>query len=361
MSVTLHLTACRQNAERKTVVMWSGGDASARGFQLVLASKRLPAEDVARALAEGHPDVRLVDVPASAGAVADDLTPAGQPCYYGVVAIGSDGSRKASRFRAAPMTEWPEGTVRLSELAPAGTSSPTFEEPPRGRPGKVDADEKLAARKRAQAKALEAAMGREEASAEPARRPALRPPSDYPVDRFGLPMIGATQTWDGVRVLWEAERFEAEAYEVFIADRRLEADEAAALLRGEEISGAWVRAFPPEARVVIDNLTPRESRGWYAVVARAEGGLREVLGCTAQGSDECRVVEAPFFDPDRLEEVREMAEQQVREARAQLHWWQAEQDAGAWREALRLCGDALAILPGHPAAAALRNEIERMR
>ena len=89
--------------------------------------------------------------------------------------------------------------------------------------------------------------------------------------------------------------------------------------------------------------------------------MREVLGCAAQSSDECNVRKAPFFDASQLDEVRSLANGQVREARMQLMIFKEEQDVGAWREALRMVGDALAIFPDFPEAIALEQEVKAAR
>lgn len=513
MGIALNLMAARQGATQHTVVMWSGQDATAKSLVLIVARRRLDADEVEQAATAGHVEADRVVVPASAGAVVDDLTSPGEPRYYGVLAVAADGSFKPTRFRAGPMAELPEGTLKYSSIGgkalggamasapgpvrgafapgaaapvpgpapvtgsafvratgtppsaesapgpvrgpfalgsppPAPLASPTtgafavrgpfsagspspaplaapttgafavrapvsqaFEAPsipapPAPPPDPMEARRQaqlraqqaaasasaapaqasepapaidpMEARRQAQARAHQAAAA---ASADPApggddpmasRRGAqarartapaetVPPPSDFPVGRFGLRMSGGTQSWDGLRILWEGEGKEAAAYEVFIADHPLSPDEVSELVTAGRLDGAAVKAFSPSVKAVIDNVTPRDARGYYAVVARNVSGGRELVGCAAQGFDECQVRKAPFFDPSALEEVRSLANGQVREARVQLMIFREEQDVGAWREALRMTGDALVIYPDFPEAIALEQEIRAAR
>lgn len=482
MAVPIALQACRQGTTQATVIHW-GADAGPRGVVLVVARRRLLPEEIVRALGGAPGDAEVVPVPAGTPAVVDDVTGAGEACYYGV--FSASGSTPAPvRFRAGAMSEMPQGTARLSaarERARAGVRAPT--RPPDGAavaatsPGAVPApagvragsvvtgavravpasttsaglrvpatgpareavprpaaadvvtgatrahtgvvpagpgpgavatgslragattpgtplqavaaearrqaqlraqqaaaavpvstEDPREARRQAQIRAEQGARAVESPPPEvgaPASRAAVSrgasaavdPSSAFPIDRFGLPMIGANQSWDGLRIQWEDEGKGAAAWEVFVADHPLHAEEVGELLRGERVPGAFVRAFAAGVRAVIDNRTDRDSRMYCGVVARRADGERFPVGCTALSSDRCQVLDAPLLDPERVEAVRELARAQVREARAQLHWWKAEQDVGAWREALRVVGDALAIAPGFTPALELKAEI----
>ena len=404
MSITMSLLAARQNAAQPTVVMWSGAEATATGLVLVVARRRLDPQELEEALGGGHEQAQCVRFPTSTGAVQDDVTPAGEPRYYGVLAALPDGSYKPARFRAGAMRELPEGTVRLSALGgqpfaaaataelPAAPSAPIAPAPVPGSTAargpfapSAPAPEPMEARRQAQAQAPQQAPAPAATDPMEARRQAQRraqqvagggavepsraaapvetvaPPGDFPIERFGVRMIGATQSWDGLRIEWEAEGKPAAAYELFIADHPLAPEEVGEAIGGEAGSGVLVRAFPRSVKGVIDNVTPREQRAYYGVVARAERGRREVVGCVAQGVDQGGSRELPFFDAKRLDDVRSHANGQLREARVQLMIFQEEGDVGAWREALRLVQDALAIHPQLPAAAALEAEIRAAR
>lgn len=481
MPIALNLMACRQNPASQTVVMWGGAEAGASHLVLLVARRRLAPEEVDAALAAGLPDVDRVRVPATAGAVQDDLTPGAEPRYYGVVAALADGSFKPLRFRAGAMSELPDGTLQYSSLggkaleaapaaspppapaatgpvrgpfaasaepapapapvstgairgpfarsaddappapapastgptrgpfarsaddAPAPAPAPVSTGPTRGpfarsaeeapapapaapavdpmearRQAQLRAQQAAAAasgdappavdpmeaRRRAQQQAAAAASGGDVVAPSRSRAAAVvqvAPPSEFPIARFGLRMSGATQSWDGLRILWESEGKPAEAYEVVVADHPLDPDEVGDLLSGRDVGGARVRAFARSVKTVIDNVTPRDARGYSGVIARAEDGSRELIGSVAQSVDECNVREAPFFDAANLGDVRDLANGAVREAKMQLLIFSEEQDVGAWREALRLVGDALAIYPGFEPATTLEREIRAAR
>jgi hypothetical protein len=174
-------------------------------------------------------------------------------------------------------------------------------------------------------------------------------------------MQAAIQSWDGLRIEWEAEREDAAAYEVFVADRALVPAEVGELMRGEALDGAFVRAFPASVRAVIDNRTPRETRGYYAVVSRSAEGFRRLIGCSARSVDDGAAKAAPFLDPASMQEVRGLARGYLREARVQLMIFREEGELGAWKEGLRLCEDALAVYPGLPDALATVAEIRAAR
>lgn len=377
MSIPLTFMAARQNPASPTVVLWGGGAATTTSIVVLIATKRLDPEESDQALSGAFDGALRFVLPSETDALLDDVSPAGEPRYYAVVAVEKEGERKPLRFRAGAMSQPPERTVRASSVLSASVAPPQETAPetpsslkppvpapePRAEPPAPTPDARRAAQKRAQALASASEPApREPSSKTPNTETALpRPSSDYPIERFGLRMSAATQTWDGLRVQWEDEGREVEAFEVVVAGHPLDPNEVAALLRGEAVSGAWVRVFPPAVRKVIDNVTAREARGYYAVIAREAGGGRTPIGCVAQGWDECRVMDAPFFNPDDTEEARDLANGQVREARIQLMLWREDEDVGAWREALRLVNEALAIHPQFQAAIECKRDIEAAR
>lgn len=394
MSTPLTFMACRQNAASPTIVLWGGAEPGTTHLLVVVARRRLTREEGDAALSGQHPEAVLLQVPTTADALRDDISPAGEPRYYAVQSVWPDGSRKPLRFRAGPMSQPPESTLDASSLvveqsspepvsAPSPTATSTFRvpiaaemtaatdsvEPPSvvsvAAPAPTPASDAMARRRAAQQRAqqaVEASDDAEPSSTTRARHEAApRPSSDFPIAQFGLRMHGATQTWDGLRVQWETDGKEADAFEVVVSDHPLVPDEVGELLSGQSTSGAYVKVFPGSVRCVVDNVTPREARGYYAVIARTSGGDRVPVGCVAQGWDECRIARAPFYAPDDIEEVRSLANGQVREARVQFMLWNEEEDVGAWREALRLVGDALVILPGFQPALDLKKEIESAR
>jgi hypothetical protein len=168
-------------------------------------------------------------------------------------------------------------------------------------------------------------------------------------------MQGGTQTWDGLRLTWEPSPRIA-AWEVIVSDHPIFDEEVADALAGRADFTAAM-AFHPSVDGVIDNVTPRDSRGWYALLARSKEGERmphpfRVGDAAASG----RPV-APFFNANRTGELRAEVEEMLGQAREQLARWTAEQDRGARREAQRLVADALRIYPGFAAAQALLAEI----
>src|SRR5205814_703829 len=89
-----------------------------------------------------------------------------------------------------------------------------------------------------------------------------------PVD---IRMQGATQTWDGLRIYWEREP-RAAAYEVIASDHQIFGEELADALAGKA-DFTTATAVAPSVTCVLANVTPRESRGWYAVLGQTERGL----------------------------------------------------------------------------------------
>jgi hypothetical protein len=168
-------------------------------------------------------------------------------------------------------------------------------------------------------------------------------------------MTGADQTWDGLRICWERDP-RAAAFEVIVSDHRISGDELAEALGGRA-DFTTAAALPALATGVIDNVTPRDTRGWYAVLLRTREGRRlphpfHVGDAAATGR-----AAAPFLNPNRTAEVRAEAEGMIEDARAQWDRWKAEQDGGARAEAKRLVCDALLVFPGLASAAALAAEM----
>lgn len=363
MSVALTFMASRQSPASPTIVLWGGVDPGTTRLVVLVSRRRLTPDEADAALSGTLPECERFLVPPTVDALRDDVSPAGPARYYAVLAEQSDGSRKPLRFRAGPMSQPPEQTLDASTLRPSPApvvqpaSAPVAASPvPETTP--VDP---LEARRAAQRRAQQAVLDASPVEVSARADKSVRPPSDFPSGRFGLRMIGATQTWDGLRVQWESEGREADAYEVVIADHPLAPEEVGDLLSGEAVPGAAVQAVGRSVRAVIDNHTPREARGYYAVIARTESGDRAPVGCVAQGWDECRVAQAPFFNPQALDEIRDLANGQVREARVQLMLWEEEQDAGAWREALRLAEEALIVYPHFVPALECRRDVEASR
>ena len=189
------------------------------------------------------------------------------------------------------------------------------------------------------------------ASAEP---PA--PPSSIPLEQdLEVRMIGANQTWDGLRIWWEREP-RAAAYEIIVSDHQIFGDEMKDALAGR---ADFITAVAVGLNVgaVIDNVSPRDARGWYAVLIRARDGKRaahpfQVADAAASGK-----AVAPFLNPNRTAEVRAEAEGMVEEAREQWQRWKSDHDGGARAEARRLLQDSLLVYPGLPSAKALAAEM----
>ena len=88
-------------------------------------------------------------------------------------------------------------------------------------------------------------------------------------------MKGSTQTWDGLRLYWERDA-RAAAYEIIVSDHQIFDDEVRQALAGTA-DFTTVVAVAPAVTCVIDNVTAREARGWYSVIARGRDGKRSVL------------------------------------------------------------------------------------
>ena len=271
-------------------------------------------------------------------------------------------ARMAGEVPAAPPPEAPR----------AAAPPPPRAEPPRAEPPPPAAEDPLEARKRAQREARERAVAAAPApaaapvrAAEPAAEPRAsssvsaeppRPPADVPLaEPVDIHMQGATQTWDGLRIYWEREP-RAAAYEIIASDHQIFGDELGDALAGKA-DFTTATAVAANVMAVIDNTTPREARGWYAVLVRYRDGKRAPhtfkLGDAAQSGK----ASAPFLNPNRTGELRAEVEGLLADAKEQWERWKAEQDGGARREAKRMVGDALLIWPDYPAAKKLLAEI----
>lgn len=167
-------------------------------------------------------------------------------------------------------------------------------------------------------------------------------------------MSGGTQTWDGLRIHWEREP-RAAAYEIIASDHQIFGDEVADALAGKaDFTSAT--AVAPAVTCVIDNVTARESRGWFAVLVRFQDGKREAHPFQVGDAAISGRPAGPFINPNRTGEVRAEAEDLIAQAQEQWERWKNEQDGGARREAKRMVQDALLIFPGHPTAKKLAEE-----
>lgn len=182
------------------------------------------------------------------------------------------------------------------------------------------------------------------------------PPSAFRLEQaLELHMQAATQTWDGLRIFWERDP-RAAAYEVIASDHHLTGEEVAEALAGRG-DFTTVVAVAPAVTCVIDNTTPREARGWYAVlVRRLDGGRAPHPFKVGDAAASWRPA-APFLNPNRTAELGAEVESLLARSRERWRRWTAEGDSGARWEAKRLVGDALLIWPDHPAAKALLEEM----
>jgi hypothetical protein len=228
------------------------------------------------------------------------------------------------------------------------------------------AEDPLEARKRAQREARQRAAAdtpapptpppavRSEPAPAPAREP--DPPAAVPLsESLDLRMQGATQTWDGLRIVWERDP-RAAAYEVIASDHQIFGEELADALAGRADFTTAV-AVPASVTAVIDNTTPRESRGWYAVLARGRDGHRTAHPFSVGDAATTGRASAPFLNPNRTGELRAEVEGLLADAREQWARWTSSQDGGARHEARRMVSDALLMWPDYPAAKRLLAEM----
>lgn len=263
-----------------------------------------------------------------------------------------------------------EARARAAGEAPsAAPEAPRTAQPAPAPAPRPSAEEDIEARKRAQREARErpaAATPSPESARGPAPAPVretpaasaepVKPPAEVPLSEpIDVRMQGATQTWDGLRIYWDRDP-RAAAYEVIASDHQLFGDELADALAGKA-DFTTAMAFAPSVTCVIDNTTPREARGWYAVLARSRDGKRAPLAFKLGDAASSGKASAPFLNPNRTGELRAEVEGLLADAREQWERWKSEQDGGARREAKRMASDALLIWPDYPAAKKLLAEI----
>ena len=439
MALNLVLVPQRQSA--KGMALAWGEMEGVQSFHVFVAQKRLSPEELEAAQLKGGTDECLVaKVGPEVKSVVDDVTPQGEPRFYGVAMVFPDGAVKPARFRALPdgatgesfalstvkagaARPRPGATARPGGAAPAGNAGPKAggeedplearkraqrearmraiagappTEPPaaaappaapppparaatppvRAAPPPAEApsraaestraaapapvsagppaEDPLEARKRQQAAARAAREGGEPPA--PASSEAPPPPSSIPLEEeLEVRMSGAGQTWDGLRIHWERDP-RAAAYEVIASDHQIFGEELKDALAGRADFTTAV-AVAPSVSAVIDNVTAREARGWYAVLVRYRDGKRKPHPFQVGDAATSGKAVAPFLNSNRTSEVRAEAEGMVEEAREQWRRWRSEQDGGARREAKRLVQDALLVFPGLPSAKALADEM----
>jgi hypothetical protein len=322
-------------------------------YQVFVANKRLSPEELeAAALLNGTEECFVAKVGAEVSSVVDDITPQGEARHYGVAMIFDDGSVKTARFRAVPDGGAPD-SFHLSMVKMRMETGSYRIKPPPVAAGSAAA-KPIAAPPAARRQAAAARGARSEeapASAEPTPPPSSVPLAE-PVD---VRMQGATQTWDGLRIYWERDA-RAAAFEVIASDHQLFGDEVADALAGKA-DFTTVTAVAPAVSCVIDNVTPRESRGWYAVLVRYRDGRRAPHPFKVGDAASSGKTSGPFLNPNRTGELRAEVEGLLADAREQWDRWKNEQDGGARREATRMVGDALLIWPDYPAAKKLQGEM----
>ncbi len=281
---------------------------------------------------------------------APGASPTGNTGAYRVAAPGAAPTGNTGQTRvaapAAAAAASPSGNTGSMRVGTPAATAPVAAAaaPP--------AEDPMEARKRQQAAAR--ARRDAEAAAEPTEQ--VAPPSQIPLEEpFAFRMSGGTQTWDGLRITWERVTGAA-AYEILVSDHQIFGDELADALAGKaDFTSAT--AVGPSTTALIDNITPREARGWYLVLARAKDGTRTPHPFQVGDAEASGRAVAAFVNPNRTGELRAEVEGMLADAREQLERWTSEKDTGAQREAKRLVRDALLIFPNHPGAKALAEEL----
>jgi len=274
-------------------------------------------------------------------------------------------AQREARARAAREAPTSLETAPAARAAPepAARSAP---EPARAAASAAAEEDPIEARKRMQREARERAAAaapapaarssREGAPSPSASGEAPPPPSAVPLaDPVDIRMQGATQTWDGLRIYWEREP-RAGAYEVIASDHQIFGDELADALAGKA-DFTTATAVGPSTLCLIDNVTPREARGWYSVLVRYRDGRRAPHPFQVGDAATSGKTAGPFLNPNRTGELRAEVEGLLADAREQWERWKKEQDGGARREARRMVGDALLIWPDYPSAKKLLAEM----
>ena len=367
MASGLVLVLQRQSAEG-VALSWAPAEGAA-GYQIFVAARRLSPEELEAAAVLGGTEECIVAKagPETASAI-DDLSPQGEPRHYGVAAVLRDGTVKAARFRAGPAAG--PGSARLSALSGRGGERPKVRTPAAA--GPLASSPSRAAEEAAtpgvatrpapggdtRPRSAPPAGSNAQARPLPAEAMTEPPPPAAAVrleQALDLRMQAATQTWDGLRIFWERDP-RAAAYEVIASDHPLARDEVADALAGR-VDFTTVAAVPPTITCVIDNTTPREARGYYAVLVRFRDGRRGEHPFKVGDAAASWRPAAPFLNPNRTGELRAEVEALLAEAREQWERWKAEKDGGARHEAKRIAGDALLIWPDYPAAKSLLEEM----
>jgi hypothetical protein len=385
MALNLVLVPQRQSSKGMALA-WAEME-GVQAYEVFVAHKRLSPEELEAAeTLGGTDDCLFAKVGPEVRSVVDDVTPAGEPRFYAVAVIFADGTVKPARFRAMPDGATTGSLALSSAQGPAQPAAPPRRAPAPPAPvpqAPAAATDPLEERKRAQREARDRVTteslteppgpaevfgrGQPFIRVAPAPQPA-RPaqeqradeppaaPSSIPLEHeLEVRMIGATQTWDGLRIAWEREP-RAAAYEVIVSDHQIFEEELKEALAGRADFTTAV-AIAPGVTAVIDNVTPRDARGWYAVLVRARDGKRAAHPFQVGDAAATGKAVAPFLNPNRTAEVRAEAEGMVEEARQEWQRWKSEQDRGARAEAKRLVQDALLVFPGLPSARALAAEM----
>jgi hypothetical protein len=361
MGLNIVLVPQRQSAEGIALSWTATEDVTA--YQVFVSQKRLTADELeATALLGGTDECVVAKVGPEVLSVLDDVSPQGEARHYGVAMLLADGTAKAARFKAVPDGGTAEsfhlsalkarsltGTYQVKPAAPKPAARPASVEPVKFATVEP-AEDPLEARKRAQRAAREASPP--ESAAKEAPPPPSAVPLAAPID---LRMQGATQTWDGLRIYWDRDP-QAVAYEIIASDHQVFGDELAEALAGT-VDFTTAAAVGPSVTCVLDNVTPREARGWYAVIARYRDGARAAHGFQVGDAAASGRSSGPFLNPNRTGELRAEVEGLLADAREQWERWTSEQDGGARREAKRMVADALLIWPAYPDAARLQAEM----
>ncbi len=385
MALNLVLVPQRQSSKGMALA-WAEME-GVQAYEVFVAHKRLSPEELEAAeTLGGTDDCLFAKVGPEVRSVVDDVTPAGEPRFYAVAVIFADGTVKPARFRAMPDGATTASLALSSAQGPAQPAAPPRRAPAPPVPvsqAPAAAADPLEERKRAQREARDRVTAeslteppgpaevfgrgqpfiRVAPPAQPARpaqeQRADEPPaapSSVPLEHeLEVRMIGATQTWDGLRITWEREP-RAAAYEVIVSDHQIFEEELKDALAGRADFTTAV-AIAPAVTAVIDNVTPRDARGWYAVLVRARDGKRAAHPLRVGDAAATGKAVAPFLNANRTAEVRAEAEGMVEEARQEWQRWKSEQDRGARAEAKRLVQDALLVFPGLPSARALAAEM----
>ena len=351
--MALNLVLVPQRQSSKGMALAWGEVEGVQAYEVFVAHKRLSPEELEAAQSLGGTDDCLfAKVGPEVSSVVDDVTPAGEPRFYAVVVIFADGTVKPARFRTVPDGAT-AASLALSSARPVQRAARARTEALTEPPGPAE----VFGRGQPFIRVAEPATPWQEPARAAPRPPGEvpPPPSSIPLEHeLDLRMSGATQTWDGLRICWEHEP-RAAAYEVVVSDHPIYGDELKEVLAGTADFTTAV-ALPPSVGAVIDNVTAREARGWYAVLVRFRDGKRGAHPFRVGDAAATGKAVAPFLQPNRTAEVRAEAEGMVEEAREHWRRWTSEQDGGARAEARRLVRDALLVFPGLPRGEALAAE-----